>query len=373
MKQYKYLNAELIMVIFLTIINSIIINIISINHSFALTPAEQQLLNQQLILQQQQEQRRQQEQNQLQIDDAENIRKTRVGVDGVESIDGNNGSGFGMGGNGADGSSSDGSGTSNLNCIKFNKIELIGNTIYSTRYLNRKVLNKYVDKCINKKNIDDITNSLMKIYIDSGYSTTRIYFDISKLRTDNIFIFVIDEGKVNDIILNNIYPEKKNKKKLNKKEEGKKIEKTEDNNKNKDTNKTETNKNREKEEIKEKEEIEGKNKKKKPNQEQIIKNNEQNPSPLTSLPQGARGNFNLQFPALQSFRLKSQTFFAFPFLKGKEFNLRDFEQGLDQLNRLQSNNATLDIRAVEVVKDNHSPLVGESNEQELARSLFGEG
>ena len=50
-------------------------------------PYAQQLLNQQLILQQQQEQRRQQEQNQLQIDDAENVRRTRVGTDGVESID----------------------------------------------------------------------------------------------------------------------------------------------------------------------------------------------------------------------------------------------------------------------------------------------
>ena len=62
MKKYKYLNIELIMVMFLTIINSIIINIVNINNSFA-APSAQQLLNQQLILQQQQEQRRQQEQN----------------------------------------------------------------------------------------------------------------------------------------------------------------------------------------------------------------------------------------------------------------------------------------------------------------------
>ena len=288
MKKYKYLNIELIMVMFLTIINSIIINIVNINNSFA-APSAQQLLNQQLILQQQQEQRRQQEQNQLQIDDAENIRKTRIGSDGIESIDGNNADRFGMGEDGGDGSSSDGSGSSNLNCIKFNKIEIVGNKIYSTRYLNRKVLNKYIDKCINKKNIDAITNSLMKIYIDKGYSTTRVYFDISRLKSENIFIFVIDEGKVNDIILNNVYPEKKEKAK-------------------KENNK------------------EKKEKKKKENFQSSI--------------------FNFQFPAIKSFRLKTQTFFAFPLMKNKTFNLKDFEQGLDQLNRLQSNNAILDIKPV---------------------------
>lgn len=34
---------------------------------------------------------------------------------------------------------------------------------------------------------------------------------------------------------------------------------------------------------------------------------------------------------------------AFPDLEGKVFNLRDFEQGIDQVNRLRSNSATMDI------------------------------
>lgn len=34
---------------------------------------------------------------------------------------------------------------------------------------------------------------------------------------------------------------------------------------------------------------------------------------------------------------------AFPDLEGKVFNLRDFEQGIDQINRLRSNSATMDI------------------------------
>lgn len=35
---------------------------------------------------------------------------------------------------------------------------------------------------------------------------------------------------------------------------------------------------------------------------------------------------------------------AFPFLEGKPLNLRDIEQGLDQVNRLTSNNATMEIK-----------------------------
>lgn len=38
-----------------------------------------------------------------------------------------------------------------------------------------------------------------------------------------------------------------------------------------------------------------------------------------------------------------KTFFLFPFIKGKVLNLRDIEQGLDQFNRLSSNNGTMDI------------------------------
>ena len=306
-KYFKNINRLLIMVILLTII----IHILLTTKPALAAPSTQQLLNQQLILQQQQEQRRQQEQNQLQIDDAENIRKTRVGSDGIESIDGNNTDRFGIGGDGGDGYSSDGSGSSNLNCIKFNKIELIGNKIYSTRYLNKKVLNKYIDKCINKKNIDAITNSLMKIYIDKGYATTRVYFDITKLKSDNTFIFVIDEGKVNDIILNDIYPEKK--KKENK--------------------------------IKNHSPLEGESNKSRTKSDNLF---------------GGRQNKTTKisfFDKYKSFRLKTQTFFAFPLMKNKTFNLKDFEQGLDQLNRLQSNNATLDIKSAVNKNGSYSNII----------------
>lgn len=44
------------------------------------------------------------------------------------------------------------------------------------------------------------------------------------------------------------------------------------------------------------------------------------------------------------FRQKSKTLFAAPGTVGRIFNIKDFEQAIDQLNRLQSNNATIDIR-----------------------------
>lgn len=43
-------------------------------------------------------------------------------------------------------------------------------------------------------------------------------------------------------------------------------------------------------------------------------------------------------------RQRSQIYFAFPRWPNAVFNLKDFEQGIDQLNRLRSNNTTLDIK-----------------------------
>lgn len=45
---------------------------------------------------------------------------------------------------------------------------------------------------------------------------------------------------------------------------------------------------------------------------------------------------------------KSQMFFAFPSSKGEIFNIRDFEQGISNLNRLRSNNATIESRPSEI-------------------------
>ena len=301
----------------------LVIIILTFNNSFALTPQEQeQIINQQRIIQQQQEQQRQQEINQQQIDEAERIRKTRSGIVGGSEDDDLN-SIEELLDSGADGSV----------CKRdFRLIKVEGNKTFSVEELKKKVLGKYLKKCMNKKNIQAMQNELTKFYFDRGYSNARIYFDFKtkkkhfKELKDGIFYIVIEEGVVNDIILvDTRYNNKLEKKKLKLMEQQKETE--------------------------QQEKKEGKNKKKqKENNFQF-------------------STFNFQLSAFQSFRLKSQAFFAFPFLKGKVFNLRDYEQGLDQLNRLQSNNATMDIRAVDEAKNNHYPFIGESNEQ----SSFGGG
>ncbi|MDR1691357.1 MAG: hypothetical protein LBR35_00760, partial [Rickettsiales bacterium] len=144
-------------------------------------------------------------------------------------------------------------------CPRFNIIEIIGNKVYSKKYLARKITNKYIGNCINKKNLATIQNEIMTLYIENGYTLARVYFDMKKTRIndkENTFVIVIEEGKVNTI-------------KIQDETEGKKPKSISDN----------------------------------------------------------RG-----------------TFFAFPFAKNGIFNLKDFEQGLDQINRLQSNDAIMDIR-----------------------------
>lgn len=253
-KYYKNLIKLLFLVIFF---------IININDSYALTP-EEIVRNQQQIILQQQEQQRQQRINQQQIEEVERLRKTREEVinneDKLHSID--------------DLFSDE---TDVSKCKRnFKAIKLSGNKLFSTEKLNKKVLNKYIDKCMSKQNIQLLQNDLMKFYVKKGYTNARVYFDFDikknyKELVNGIFSLVVEEGIVDDIIIMN-------------------------------------------------------------------KNDKDSKESL-----------------FERFRTKSQTFFAFPFLKGKEFNLRDYEQGLDQINRLQSNNAKMEIRANANVENNQTP------------------
>ena len=60
-----------------------------------------------------------------------------------------------------------------------------------------------------------------------------------------------------------------------------------------------------------------------------------------------------------SYRRTSQKFLAFPFLKKRVLNLRDIEQGIDQINRLSSNNANMKIEAGE--KAGYSKVIVNNN------------
>jgi hemolysin activation/secretion protein len=69
-----------------------------------------------------------------------------------------------------------------------------------------------------------------------------------------------------------------------------------------------------------------------------------------------------------SYRNDMAKFFAFPFLKNKTLNLRDIEQGLDQMNRLSSNNATMKIDAGE--KAGYSKIAIENKIDHLTNITF---
>ncbi|MFC1659666.1 ShlB/FhaC/HecB family hemolysin secretion/activation protein [Pseudomonadota bacterium] len=59
-------------------------------------------------------------------------------------------------------------------------------------------------------------------------------------------------------------------------------------------------------------------------------------------------NNNSKLDSKLPFRKSTKKFTAFPLMKNKPFNLRDFEQGIDQMNRLASNNAKMESRPGEV-------------------------
>ena len=68
------------------------------------------------------------------------------------------------------------------------------------------------------------------------------------------------------------------------------------------------------------------------------------------------------------FRENTRLFFAFPFRKGRPFNMKIFEQGLDQMNKLRSDSATMElVPSVKnlsvsgsdiIIINNHDPLKG---------------
>ena len=200
MKQYLITTIKLLVLILNTILINLFVFIvmfaINFNNSFALTPQEQQqIANQQQIIQQQQEQQRQQEINQQQINEVERIRKTRSDL-----VDGGNNNLFNV-----DELLDGGDGTA---CkIEFKTIKINGNKLFNTEKLEKKVLNKYLKKCMNRKNIQALQNELTKFYFDKGYSNARIYFDFKtnvehfKQLKDGVFYVVIEEGVVNDITL----------------------------------------------------------------------------------------------------------------------------------------------------------------------------
>lgn len=325
-------------------------------NSFALTPQEQAIINQQKILQQQ-EQQRQFEQNRQTIEETENIRNSRVKSHVVEDSEKNIKKGrqnkcdleYDTCANKCEKISNDKiaseeSDTPKTKCIqqctqtkndcitelealclnRFNKIILKGNEVYSVKTLNKEITDEFLNKCINRANIGDIQTKLTKFYIDNGYTMARVYFDMEHLiyekstnkqtgeeELKTTFIIIIEEGRVSNIRL--------------------------------DVKKKQTNKEKQMSELYDK----YKNlKAKEPNtgsQKELIKLE----SELEKLALEVREeNLKTEKPLSiwKRSRRAMQTFFALPFRIDRVYKMKDYEQGLDQMNRLQSNSVTMDVR-----------------------------
>jgi hemolysin activation/secretion protein len=241
----------------------------NIGQAFALTPEQEaDILQRQII--QRQEQERQHIENRQTIKEAEKTRKSREKEGLVKEIGGIKKKGTPV----EKGKRK----RKRKEIYRFDKIVLKGNKVYSYKKLKKEILNEYIKKPINKENITKLQDQLTNYYICNGYVMARVYFDQNSMRrekneetgeTETVFVIVIEEGKINKLLLEEVKKKSKNDIEKENKREGK----------------------------------------------------------------------------IKGFRKKLQLFFAFPFQwKGKTFNMKDFEQGIDQMNRLQSNRVSLDIK-----------------------------
>ena len=241
--------------------------------ALALTP--EQIAQQQLVIQQQQEQALQNERNQQQVIEAERVRESQEKAEKSDK-------------------SALGAGTDTDECPRFNRVIVYGNKKFSDRRI-AKITDSYICRCVNRANMENIQKELTDLYIDRKYTLARVYFDQrnSKLtKTDCDIIFIIEEGSVKSVKLQDIY----------------------------------------------------------------------NGEPYEPESKFAK------------FRQWTKAQVAVPGTVDKIFKIKDFEQGLDQINRLQSNNATIDLRPVaELDMAGYSDVVFLNNHDSHRTTFLGAG
>jgi hemolysin activation/secretion protein len=204
-------------------------------------------------------------------------------------------------------------------CPRFGTIEVIGNKIYSNTRV-RKITDRYIGRCITRDNMTALQNDLTALYIDRKYTLARVYFDQRRSNLtlgDSDIVFIVEEGIINKIELRDEYPPASRSGATSPSE---------------DANDAETNKD----------------------------------EPAVQSPQG-EGWWS-------RWRNATKKYMAVPAAPGDVFNLKDFEQALDQLNRLQSNNATMDIRPTAGLNAaGHSDIIIANRHRGRRTTFFGAG
>jgi hemolysin activation/secretion protein len=189
---------------------------------------------------------------------------------------------------------------------KFDEINLIGNKIYSYKDLKKAVLDKFIDKPINKTNIRSIRDGLFNYYANRGYIVVSTGFDPKiRVRKDGdlikaTFTFIVEENKVGKILLKT-------------------------------------------------------NRKNKANDATSSKN------VIVDEEKTNRKNKLSQFASkVGNFRRQTQLLFAFPLMKENPLNLKDLDQGRSQMDRLESNSIHIDVAPS--AQKGYSDIVIENNQ-----------
>ena len=84
-------------------------------------------------------------------------------------------------------------------CINISRIEFEGGDLIPEK-IKKDIDNKYLGKCLKVSDIESIMSGVVNWYIESGFSTTRVYLEAQDLSEGKLKLKV-QEGIVSDIIL----------------------------------------------------------------------------------------------------------------------------------------------------------------------------
>lgn len=169
-------------------------------------------------------------------------------------------------------------------CFELTEIVFKNDTLLSKR-TKKKLTNEFIGKCINQELLQSIVRNTTNHYVRKGYITTRAFINPQDIHTGKLEVLII-EGKVDRLEFGGERSSAMGgvKQELSQLEVEASGESTKSNNK-----------------------------------------------------QDTTSSF------FQTLSHKTQTLSAFGNIEGKYLNIRNIEQGLEQLNRLPSNNATMKI------------------------------
>jgi hemolysin activation/secretion protein len=196
-------------------------------------------------------------------------------------------------------------------CFELKEIVFKNDTLLSKGF-KKKLTNEFIGKCINQELLQSIVRNVTNYYVRKGYITTRAFINPQDINTGKLEVLII-EGKLERIEFDG---------------EGSSAM------------------GGAKQELSQLEVEAG--------GESTISNNKQGGTPVSL-------NNKQDTSSSPTLFHKTQTLSAFGNIEGKNLNIRNIEQGVEQLNRLPSNNATMKI--VPSTQTGYSNIMVSKNKQ----------